>query len=343
MQIRHCFSGICDKAYLYICIMQKKHISILALKNANYASVIDARSVFRKASELYRSQYGKDAFEVEIVGENNELTIEDGTVTIKVDRTTDMAMKTDLVVIPALRGDMLSSSHYNRFFIDWVIKQYKKNAEIASLCTGAFMLAFSGLLKGKKCTTHWNYANEFRYYYPDVILVDEKVIVEQNGVYSSGGSNAYWNLLLFLVEKYLGREMAILVAKHFVVSLDKLAQTPFVIFNGLKEHDDKEILTAQEFIEFNYHEKITVESLSQQLFLTRRTFERRFKKATHCTVLEYLQKIRIEASKKALETGRKNVDEIMLDVGYSDAQAFRQLFKKITGLTPVEYRNRYKK
>lgn len=205
------------------------------------------------------------------------------------------------------------------------------------------MLAFTGLLKDKKCTTHWNYANEFRFYYPNITLVDEKIIVEQNGLYSSGGSNAYWNLLLFLVEKLVSREMAILVAKHFVVNLDKMAQTPFIVFNGLKEHDDKEVLQAQQFIEDNYAEKITVEALSEKLFLTRRTFERRFKKSTHCTVLEYLQKVRIEASKKALEAGRKSVDEIMLDVGYFDNQTFRQLFKKITGLTPVEYRNRYKK
>jgi transcriptional regulator GlxA family with amidase domain len=323
--------------------VQKKHISILALKNANYASVVDARAVFKKANELYREQYKKDAFDIEVIGEKPELTIEDGMVTIKVDKTAAAASKTDLIIIPALRGDMLSSSHYNRFFVDFIIKQYKNNAEVASLCTGAFMLAFSGLLKDKKCTTHWNYAKEFRYYYPNITLVDEKIIVEQNGVYSSGGSNAYWNLLLFLVEKFIGREMAIMVAKHFVVNMDKMAQTPFIIFNGLKEHEDKEILQAQEFIELNYFEKITVETLSEQLFLTRRTFERRFKKATHCTVLEYLQKVRVEASKKALETGRKSPDEIMLDVGYFDTQAFRQLFKKITGLTPVEYRDRYKK
>lgn len=323
--------------------MQKKHISILSTKNANYASIVDSMAVFKKVNELYKAEHKKEIFEIQIVGELKKITMEEGLVSIKTDATTSDIAKTDLIIIPALKGDMLSSSHHNRFLVDWIIKQYKRNAEVASLCTGAFMLAFTGLLKDKKCTTHWQYANEFRFYYPNIKLVDEKIIVEQNRLYSSGGSTAYWNLLLFLVEKFVGREMAILVAKYFVVNMDKMTQTPFIVFNGLKGHNDNEVLKAQEFMENNYAEKITVDDLSDKLFLTRRTFERRFKKATHCSVLEYLQKVRIEASKKSLEIGRKSIDEIMLDVGYFDSQAFRALFKKITGLTPIEYRNRYKK
>jgi transcriptional regulator GlxA family with amidase domain len=322
---------------------QKKHISILALKNANYASIVDARSVFKKVNELLKSQGKKELFEIQIIGESSELVIEDGMVAITVDVLSNEIDKTDLIIIPALRGDMLSAGHYNRFFVDWIIKQYKRNAEVAALCTGAFMLAFTGLLKNKKCTTHWQYANEFRFFYPDITLVDGKIIVEQNGLYSSGGSNAYWNLLVFLVEKYVSREMAILVAKYFVVNLDNIAQTPFIVFNGLKEHNDKKVLQAQEFIEHHYFQKITVESLAEKLFLTRRTFERRFKKCTTCTPIEYLQKVRIEASKKSLEAGRKSVEEIMTDVGYLDSQTFRELFKKITGLTPVEYKDKYRK
>ena len=313
------------------------------MKSANYAAIVDARSVFSKVNEHLKAQGKKEAFEIQIIGESREVVIEEGLVTIRVDLLSSEIDKTDLIIIPALRGDMMSAGHYNRFFVDWIIKQYKKNAEVASLCTGAFMLAFTGLLKNKKCTTHWQYANEFRFFYPDINLVDGKIIVEQNGLYSSGGSNAYWNLLIFLVEKYVNREMAILTAKYFVVNLDKITQTPFIVFNGLKEHSDKKVLQAQEFIEQHYFDKVTVEELAERMFLTRRTFERRFKKCTNCTVLEYLQKVRIEASKKALEAGRKSVDEIMTEVGYFDSQTFRELFKKITGLTPVEYRNKYRK
>jgi len=337
--------GICDIPFAYLYIksvwMQKKYVSILALKNANYASIVDARAVFEKVNVFYKELHNDEYFTIRVIAEQPELTIEGGLLTIKPDATVADNVDSDLIIIPSLRGDLMSANHLNRFFVDWIIKKYKHNCEIASLCTGAFMLAFTGLLKGKKCTTHWSYANEFRFYFPDVTLVDDKMVVEHNGLYSSGGSNAYWNLLLFLVEKYLGREMAILIAKHFVVDLDRIKQTPFIVFNGLRSHDDQEILEAQDFIESNYKTKVTVEGLADQFHLTRRTFERRFKKSTHCTPLEYLQKVRIEASKKALEAGRKTVDEIMTDVGYADSQTFRELFKEITGLTPVQYRDRY--
>ena len=320
-----------------------KHISILALKNSNIASIADARMVLLKVNELLRRTGQKQIFDIHIVGMSNETALSDGVFNIRPQIIAEKLKKTDLIIIPALNGDMLTATHNNRFFVDWIVKQYKRNAEIASLCTGAFMLAFSGLLKNKKCTTHWQYANEFRHFYPDVELVDDKIIIEHNGLYSSGGNNAYWNLLLFLVEKFVNRQMAIQIAKYFVVNMDKLNQTPFIIFNGLKDHDDAEILRSQEYIEQNYPDKITVEQLAAQLHLTRRTFERRFKKSTHCTVIEYLQKVRIEASKKELEVGRKSIDEIILEVGYSDIQTFRDIFKRVTGTTPVEYKGRYAK
>ncbi len=318
-----------------------KHVSILALKDSNFASIADARTVFLKVNELLIASRQKPLFEIQVVGTNNEAMISNGLFAIHPEAFTGQLKKTDLIIIPALNGDMMTATHNNRFFVDWIIKQYKGNAEIASLCTGAFMMAFSGLLKNKKCTTHWQYANEFRYFYPNVELIDEKIIVEHNGLYSSGGNNAYWNLLLFLVEKFVDREMSIQIAKYFVVNLDKVNQTPFVIFNGMKDHDDSEVLQSQSYIEENYPYKITVDELATRLHLTRRTFERRFKKCTHCSVIEYLQKVRIEASKKQLEAGRKSIDEIIIEVGYSDPQTFRDIFKRVTGTTPIEYKNRY--
>lgn len=214
---------------------------------------------------------------------------------------------------------------------------------VASLCVGAFLLAFSGLLKGKECTTHWSYANEFRHFYPNVKLLDEKVITDQNGLYSSGGNNAYWNLLLHLVEKYTDRNMAIQTAKFFVVDLDRNIQSPFIVFHGLKDHEDQLIKGAQTYIEQNYSEKLVVDRIADKFNVTRRTFERRFKKATRHTVMEYIQQVKVEATKKQLEIGRKSVHEIMYAVGYADIQTYRDVFKRITGMTPIEYRNNYNK
>ncbi|HMG16491.1 MAG TPA: helix-turn-helix domain-containing protein, partial [Saprospiraceae bacterium] len=213
--------------------------------------------------------------------------------------------------------------------------------EIASLCIGAFLLASTGLLKGKKCSTHWDFANQFRAMFPDVELVDGSIITESQGVYSSGGANSYWNLLLYLVEKYTSRDAAIFAAKIFAIDIDRESQSTFMMFKGQKEHPDEEIKMAQEYIEDNYQEKISVDQLAEMSAIGRRSFERRFKKATNNTVIEYIQRIKIEAAKRSFESSRKNVNEVMYDVGYTDTKSFRDVFKKITGLTPIEYRNKY--
>ena len=318
-------------------------VSILALKNSVLASIADSRYVLMMVNQ-FLTQAGKDPlFNIQLVGNAKQIQLNDGLFSIQPNVILSDAKNNDLIIIPALTGDMMSATHVNREYGHWIAQQYKNGAEIASLCSGAFLLAFSGILKGKQCTTHWLYANEFKHFYPSVKLVDEKTITHQNGVYSSGGSNAYWNLLIHLVEKYAGREMAIYTAKYFVIDFDRDMQSPFIIFNGLKDHEDETIITAQEFIEENFSEKLTVDQLADKFNVTRRTFERRFKKATRNTVAEYIQRVKIEAAKKLLEAGRKTVSDIMYDVGYTDIQTFRDVFKKITGMTPVDYMNKYNK
>ncbi|MEO5889162.1 MAG: helix-turn-helix domain-containing protein, partial [Ferruginibacter sp.] len=229
----------------------------------------------------------------------------------------------------------------NRDFIPWIIKQYKGGAEIASLCMGAFLLASTGLLKGKKCATHWMATNEFRKMFPDVNLVTEKIITDEQGIYSSGGAFSYLNLILYLIEKYAGREIAVLSAKVFAIEIQRENQLSFTIFQGQKEHTDEPVKKAQLFIEDNFPERITVDQLASMLALGRRNLERRFKKATANTVVEYIQRVKIEAAKNSLETYRENVNEVMYKVGYNDPKAFRNTFKKITGLSPIEYRNKF--
>ncbi|MBL0745914.1 GlxA family transcriptional regulator [Chryseolinea lacunae] len=316
-------------------------ISILALRNSVMASIADTRNVFSMVNAFLAQAQKPALFNIQLVGLGPEVTLNDGLFSIHPDLTLDRVTKTDLIIIPSLTGDMMSATHVNRDYAHWVAQQYKNGVEVASLCAGAFLLAFSGVLKGKQCTTHWLYANEFRHFYPSVKLVDEKVITDQNGLYSSGGCNAYWNLLLHLVEKYTNREMAIRTAKYFVIDLDRTIQSPFIIFHGLKDHHDDVILKAQAFVEQHYAEKLTVDEIADRFNLTRRTFERRFKKATRHTVVEYIQRVKIEAVKKQLEIGRKSITEVMLQVGYSDTQTFRDVFKRITGMTPVDYRKKY--
>lgn len=202
---------------------------------------------------------------------------------------------------------MKRSVALNRESLPWIEKQYRNGAEVASLCVGAFLLASTGLLNGKKCSTHWAYYNEFRECFPQVTVVDGGVITEEAGIYSSGGANSFWNLLLYILEKYTDRDTAILASKYFAIDIDRESQAAFMMFNGQKDHRDEEVKKAQHYLEKNYQEKISVEELAGMCALSRRSFELRFKQATDNTVIEYLQRVKIEAAKRDFESTRKNI------------------------------------
>ncbi|MEO8404709.1 MAG: helix-turn-helix domain-containing protein [Chitinophagaceae bacterium] len=276
-----------------------------------------------------------------MVGIVNETPVSGGIYTIHSDLLINDVKKADLIVIPAFDGDIANALEANKEFIPWLAKQYKAGAELASLCMGAFILAATGLLDGRKCSTHWVAANEFRKMYPKVDLRPDKIVTDEHGIYSSGGAYSYLNLILYLIEKFVGRDMAILCAKVFAIEIERDSQSSFIIFNGQKEHEDEPIRKAQQFIENNFQEKITVDQLASMFALGRRNLERRFKKATSNTVVEYMQRVKIEAAKMSLESSRENVNEVMYKVGYTDTKAFRTTFKRITGLSPVQYRNKY--
>ncbi|NCD69557.1 GlxA family transcriptional regulator [Mucilaginibacter agri] len=321
-----------------------KHISILIPQGTSSLSNIEGTfQILSEVNNLRAEMRQAPLFNIQMVGLATEAKQRNGLFTIKPDVVFEDVKKTDLIIIPAMHGNLPAALEMNKDLLPWVVKQYKNGAEVASYCIGAFFLAQTGLLKGKQCATHWKLANEFRRMYPDVNLVDDKIMTEEDGIYTSGGAYSYLNLLLYLVEKYAGRDVAILMSKAFMIDIDRDSQSPFIIFQGQKTHEDEPIKKAQVFIEKNFQDKITVDQLAGMLALGRRNLERRFKKATSNTVIEYIQRVKIEAAKKNFETSRKNINEVMYDVGYSDTKAFRTIFRKITGLSPIEYRNKYNK
>ena len=318
-----------------------KHVSILVPETAVMAAIADPRYLFTAVNQFLEAEDKPALFKVELVGLSREVLLENHLFSVHTDKLLQDIEKTDIIFIPAISGNLELALERNKEFMPWIIKQHRQGAEVASLCIGAFLLAATGLLKGKKCSTHWLHANMFRTMFPDVELVDGSIITEEEGLYSSGGATSYWNLLLYLIEKYTGRDIAILASKFFAIDIDRESQAAFMMFTGQREHQDAEIKRAQEFIENNYQEKITVDQLADKFAIGRRSFDRRFKRATNNTVLEYIQRVKIEAAKRSFEKNHKNISEVMFDVGYTDTKAFRDLFRKITGLTPVEYRNKY--
>jgi transcriptional regulator GlxA family with amidase domain len=318
-----------------------KHISILVPKGAILGSLEGSRQLLTQVNEFFKMKGAPPMFDVKLVGLSKETTLSGGLFTVNTNATIDEIKSTDLIIVPAIDGDIKQAIESNKDFLPWIVEQYKSGAEVASLCLGAFLVASTGLLNGRRCATHWLATNEFRKMFPDVKLVTEKIITDEKGIYSSGGAFSYLNLILYLIEKYAGREIAVLAAKVFAIEIERETQLSYYIFQGQKEHDDEPIRRAQEFIEKNYQDKIMVDELASMLALSRRNFERRFKKATSNTVVEYIQRVKIEAAKMSLESMRENVNEAMYKVGYTDPKAFRVTFKKLTGLSPVEYRNKY--
>ncbi len=319
-----------------------KHVSILVPDGeCSLTNIEGTYQILLRVNDWLEEAGRPPLFTVQLVGLRREIRMKNGLFSINSDVLIEEVDRTDLILIPSVHGNKEKILADNAPMLSWIVKQYEGGAAIAAMCIGAFVLAGTGLLDGKSCTTHWEFTGEFRQLFPAVNLVEDKIITDENNIYTSGGAYSWLNLILYLVEKYAGREIAVTCSKGFQIDFQRDRQSPFIIFSGQKEHEDEAIRKAQEFIEKNVHSRITVDKLASMLALGRRNLERRFKKATGNSIMEYIQRVKMEAVKKSLETSRLGVNEAMDKVGYSDPKAFRVIFKKVTGLSPLQYRNRY--
>lgn len=322
-----------------------KHVSILVTEGQVIVDTIIAPfNLLRMANAYYKRINGtdEDLLKVDLVGLSTEPVVYQGLFTIKPTTSILELLKTDMILVSAIDGDLEKQLEKNRMFVSWIRKQRIENdAEVASLCKGAIILAETGLLNGKTCSTHWTVHDKFREMYPQVNLVPEKIISEDGGVFSSGGAYSFLNFMLYIIERYFGREVAIWCSKISEIDIDRIDQSEFMVFSGQKEHPDEAILNAQNYIESNYDQKLNVSDLAELTNMNNRSFLRRFKKATSNTPIEYIQRVKVEAAKKKLESTTNTILEIMFGVGYNDEKAFRNTFRKYSGLTPKEYQVKY--
>lgn len=324
-----------------------KHITIIAPDNqtnlSTVACIAGAYEILARAGDYFKESGNKELFKVEIAGIASQAELAGGLFSLKIHAPISEIEKTDLIIIPSLDSSFEKAQKGNISIVDWIVKHYKNGAEIATMCSGVFMLASAGLLDGKNCSTHWNYAHKFKALFPKVNLQSDELITDENGIYTNGGAYSFLNLIIYLVEKYYDRQTAIFCSKVFQIEMDRQSQSPYIIFKGQKQHEDQMVLEAQAYMESQPSEKISAESLSSRFFIGRRNFDRRFIKATGNTPLEYAQRVKVEFAKKSFETTRKTINEVMFEVGYSDLKAFREVFRKFTGLSPLVYRSKYNK
>lgn len=320
---------------------QQRTISLLVYEDAVLTAVSGPLEVLMGTNRLLEAAGKQPPFRVELVSEklkNIQLFLPAQFICHKTLKEVD---QTDLVIVPAFNGSPGAALEKNRAIIEWIGKMKRRGSEVASLCLGSFFLAEAGLLNGKSCTSHWIAVAEMKRLYPAANVQSDVVITDQDGVYTSGGAFSSIHLILYLIEKFCGREVGIEVSKLYSIDMDRVSQAHFAVFHGQRSHEDREVLRAQTFIEENFQDSVTVENMAQTANMSRRNFIRRFKKATGNTPLVYLQRVKVEAAKKALEHGNENIGTLMLDVGYHDPKTFRTVFRRVTGLSPQEYRNKY--
>ena len=321
-----------------------KKVAILAAENSILSTIATPMDMLLQAGVLWNITMGEQPrplFEAKIVTTDGQPVTALNNIPVIPAYSMHDLTELDLIIIPS-QGfffDLESAAHHER--VAWLIERYKNGTDLASVCAGAFTLASTGLLDGRKATTHWALANQFSKLFPAVELRADLMVTEEERLFCGGGITADTDLCLHLIEKYYGREVALQGSRCMLVDLDRMSQAPFAVFIPNKSHNDVEILTAQEWIEANYKASFPMDELAKKTGLSLRQFNRRFKSVTGETAVKYLQHVRVDASKLLLVTTEDTFDEISPTVGYENVSFFRKVFRNNVGLTPLEFRRKF--
>lgn len=318
-----------------------KIISLLLHEDV-YASSIGGVIDLIYGTNQYLLECGRpEAFRLELVGEKAKNIHLDVPAQFVCYTTIDKVDRSHLVIVPGFKGDISVVLDKYKDVIHWIGEMYRCGSEIASMCVGSFFLAEAGLLNGITATSHWAAASEMQRRYPLIKVQSDRIITDQRGIYTSGGAFVALKLILYIIEKFCDREVALAISKRYSIEIDFISQAHFAVFSGQRRHGDEEILKSQSYMEMNYASNLSIEQVSALCHMGKRNFIRRFKVATNNSPIEYLQRVRIEAARKILENEDCSLTEVMGQTGYRDIKTFRMIFKRLTGLSPRDYRKRY--
>jgi len=320
------------------------HVTVLLLDQTFASTAVGPMEVFRHAGFLWNHLTGKPEkprFEVKMASADGHLVQCDGPIRIEPMASIDDIRKTDLIFIPTTGLSLDDVVERNAPVVPWLKKWHQRGAAIASVCSGVGLVAAAGMLDGKRATTHWALAERFREKYPKVKWRPEFMVTEDRGFYCGGGVHAALDLALYLVEKFCGHDVAMESAKALLIETPRAWQAGFAVVPLKTEHNDEAISTAQDWLHENFHRPFPLQAPARRAGMSLRNFVRRFKQATGDSPLAYLQKLRIAAAKRLLESNHRTMQEISDAVGYQDVAFFRALFQRHTGVSPSVYRERF--
>lgn len=322
-----------------------KTVTILAMQNTMASVIIGPMDVFAQAGVMWNHLNGippTPYFDVRIVTTIGKPFKCLSGIRIVPDGSIHDVRQTDLIVVSSV-ADVEKTMRVGGEAIEWLKDRYRHGTHIASVGSGAFVLAETGLLNGKTATTHWAFADQFKRRYPKIALKAERLITDEGDLFCSGGYTAGIDLSIYLLEKYCGHEVALQCSKTMIHDIGRKSQAPYAVFQYRKDHGDDKVLMTQEWIENHFDKNFTYDALARNSGMSRRTLERRFKAATGKTPLDYQQSIRVETAKRMLEKGMHSFDEITFQVGYEDSSTFRKIFSRQVGLLPTEYRRKFQR
>lgn len=322
------------------------HVSLVALPDAVISTLSGVFDVMNGATLMASSGNAQPPFHVQIVGERKGPLMLASGLPIEVQRAIDDVDSTDIVIVPSvlLKSLEWKTGRYPRL-VAWLERMHARGALLCSACSGIFLLAETGLWVGKDATVHFGYAGAFASLYPEVAIHPERVLVisgRREELVCSGASTTWHDLVLYLIARYAGATMAQDVARSFALQWHQDGLTPYIVFEGRRDHGDGEILSAQQWLQRNFAVARPVEETIKRSKLAERTFKRRFVAATGLAPIEYVQRLRIEDAKRRLERTDEAADKISWRVGYEDPAFFRRLFKRVTGMAPGAYRKRFR-
>jgi transcriptional regulator GlxA family with amidase domain len=320
-------------------------VAIVALPDAVISTLAGIYDVLNGATMMGLTAPGQRSFRVKIVGERaGSLKLASG-VPVEVQSGVDDVAECDIVIVPSI---LLSASGWQtgRYpkLAEWTKRMHAQGARICSACSGIFLLAETGLFNARDATVHFGYANAFATLYPEIVIHPERVLVisgTHEELVSSGASNTWHDLVLYLIAHHVGATAAQEVARSFALQWHQDGLAPYMVFEGSTDHGDAEISGAQDWLQRNFSVARPVEEMIRRSRLAERTFKRRFVAATGYAPIAYVQRLRIEDAKRRLERTDDSVEQVSWRVGYEDPASFRRLFKRTTGMAPGAYRKRF--